>query len=69
MANVDDEGRMALWCIHNPDQAAAEIERLRRALKNIDAVATQKKAGAAVRMQRIARCALSPSNGTREGAT
>lgn len=32
--------------------------RLRRALKDIDAVAAQKKAGAAVKMQRIARAAL-----------
>ena len=37
--------------------------RLRRALKDIDAIATQKKAGAAVRMQRIARAALSDTNG------
>jgi hypothetical protein len=40
--------------------------RLRRALKDIDAVAVQKKAGAAVRMQRIARAALAESNGISE---
>lgn len=40
--------------------------RLRRALKDIDAVAVQKKAGAAVKMQRIARAALSETNGERK---
>lgn len=37
--------------------------RLRKALKDIDTVAAQKKAGAATKMQRIARRALAPPNG------
>ncbi len=37
---------------------ADEIQRLRRALEKIDAIAVMKKAGAAKRMQEIAREAL-----------
>lgn len=39
-------------------KAADEIERLRSALEEIDAVAVSKRAGAAKRMQAIARRAL-----------
>lgn len=44
-------------------KAAKEIERLRLALEKIDAVAVSKKAGALVRMQRIARQAIAHSKG------
>ncbi len=40
-----------------------EVWRLRRALEKIDAIAVMKKAGAAKRMQEIAREALALSNG------
>jgi len=33
MAKIDDEARLALWCYAKPDEAAAEIERLRTLLK------------------------------------
>jgi len=46
-----------------PSELLDDIVRLRKALEEIDAVAVTKKAGALVRMQRIARAAL--SNGER----
>jgi hypothetical protein len=42
---------------------AQEMARLRKALEEIDAVAVSKKAGASVKMQRIAREALALSRG------
>ena len=48
------------------DEAADEIECLRSALVQIDAIAVTKKAGALVRMQRIAQRALSFSSGDRK---
>lgn len=44
---------------------AADVNRLCIALEQIDAVAVSKKAGAAVRMQRIARAALAFRQGQR----
>jgi hypothetical protein len=46
-----------------PSELLDDIVRLRKALEQIDAVAVSKQAGAAVKMQRIARAALAVRQG------
>jgi hypothetical protein len=48
-----------------PSELLDDIVRLRKALEQIDAIAVTKKAGAAVKMQRIARAALALRQGER----
>ena len=50
---------MAKLELKTPGELLDEITALRRALHEIDAIAVTKKAGALVRMQRVARKALS----------
>lgn len=43
MSKIYDQARLALWCHTHPNEAAAEIEQLRSALKDIQAKAVQFK--------------------------
>ena len=49
-----------------PSELLDDIVRLRKALEAIDAAAVSKKAGAAKKMQALAREALAQTNGMRE---